>query len=209
MELSELKNFDYIILLIIIASSYLGFKKGFVESFIDFFAWVGSAIITLENYNYLNELFGDYIPSDFICAFVASVGVYIGLVVTISILGTKIVKLASQFVGGTTDKIIGGIFGSLRGFLIAAAVFWSVYMVMHAVDHKNTPEWLKDAKSYEVLDTTSGTLFDAITSESQRKKLLNSFEKKSDSLTEEVQDNARSKNKSLKKEMNSSEYFQE
>lgn len=209
MELSELRNFDYIILLIIIASSYLGFKKGFIESFIDFFAWVGSAIITLESYGYVNELLGDYIPSAFICGFVASVGVYIGLVVAISVLGTKIIKLTSQFVGSSADKCIGCLFGLLRGFLIAAAVFWSVYMVMHAVDHKNTPEWLKDAKSYEILDTTSGTLFDAITSESQRKKLLNSFEKKSDSLEEEVRDNARSKNKTLKKEMNSSDYFQE
>lgn len=209
MELSELKNFDYFIAAIIIFSSYLGCKKGFIESFLDFMAWAGSAIIVLDSYTFTFELLNEYIPSKFICGLVASIGLYIILVIAISMLGLKIIKLTSKFAGSTVDKFIGTSFGALRGFLIGTAVFWSLYMSLYAMNDKQFPEWFNNAKSYKVLKMSSDALFDALTSEEQRKNMLNSIAKKSDSLERELKDKIGNKNTEIKKVTTSSEYFQE
>lgn len=207
MELSELKNFDYFIAIIIISSSYLACKKGFIESFLDFLAWVGSAIIVLDSYNFVFDLLNGFIPSKFICAFVASVGLYIILVISISVLGIKILKVASKFVGGNTDKFIGVIFGALRGFLIAAAVFWSLYVVLFAINDRHFPEWFSKAKSFKMLKMSSDVIVDLLTSEEQRKNILKSIEKKSDSLDSEMKNQASDKASEIKKITTADEYF--
>ena len=212
MDVSELKNFDYFILAIICASSYFGCKKGFVESFIDFFAWVGSAVIVLDSFEFTSKFLNEYIPSAFICNFIASVGLYIVLVVLISLLGVKIIKLASQFSGSTADKFLGTVFGALRGFLIAVAVFGSIYMVLLAVNgnkKKDLPIWMTKAKGYNVLENSYNGLFSALTSEEDRKNIFKSLEKKSNDLENNTVDEVSKKNGEVKKSMNSSEYFQD
>ena len=56
---------------------------------------------------------------------------------------------------------------------------------------------------------SSDALFDALTSEEQRKNMLNSIAKKSDSLERELKDKIGNKNTEIKKVTTSSEYFQE
>ena len=209
MELSELKNFDYLILLIVFASAYFGCKKGFIESFVDFFAWVGSAIIVFDSYDFTFKLVNEYIPSKFVSACVASLGVYIALVILISLFGVRVIKFTSTFVGSTFDKFIGTMFGMLRGFLVGVAIFWSLSVALIAMNGKDMPEWFIKAKSYKVLKLSSDSIVEALSSEEGRKKFFENLEKKSDKLEDELKDKTAKKNTEIKKSVSSSEYFEQ
>jgi membrane protein required for colicin V production len=207
MELSELKNLDYFMAIIVLASSYFACKKGFIESFLDFTAWVGSAIIVLDAYDFTYNLLNEYIPSKFICAFISSVGLYIALVIGISFLCLKFLKLVSSFVGGNTDKFLGVIFGAVRGFLIASLIFWSLYMALFAINDKSFPDWFTKAKSYKILKMSSDAIVEALTSKDQRLNMLKTIERKSNSLEKEMKDTASEKASEVKKVTTSSDYF--
>jgi membrane protein required for colicin V production len=210
MELSELQNFDYFIILIVLVSSYFGLKKGFVESFVDFFAWVGSAVIVFDSYEALYKLINSYVPSTFISASIASIGVYAALVISISMFGVRVIKFCSQFTGSNLDKFIGTVFGAIRGFLVGVAIFWSISVILLAINGKDKiPDWFIKAKTYKVLKISSDSLTEALSSEEGRRKFFQNIEKKSDELNDEIKDNTIKKNEEIKKSVSSSEYFEE
>ena len=203
MELSELRNFDYIVLFLIILSSYFGGSKGFIKSFIDFFAWVGSAIIVFDSYNFLFNLLNSYIPSKFICGFIASFGFYVALLIGISYLGNRIVDTTSKICGSNVDKTLGLFFGIFRGVIVVCAIFWSCNAVLNALDDKKLPDWFLEAKSYKSLKIGSDTILDLTVSDESREKIANFLERKSNKLEDEIkniEEQKKSKKNSKKQE---------
>lgn len=172
MELSELKNFDYLMMIIAGASVYFGWKAGFIESFISFFAWAGSAVIVAESYEYVYLLVNGYIPSSLISGFIASFVFYVALVILILYFGARVSKSVAKFGGGPIDKITGAVFGVLRGVLIAIALFWVCYISSYTLNDQKMPVWLSAAKSYKVLKLGSDSLSAAVASEEEREKML-------------------------------------
>ncbi len=197
MELADLRNFDYLLFIIIALSTYLAWRKGFIESFVDFFAWVGSAFIVADNYNAMAEFLSGFISSKFVCGFIASFCFYIALVILFYIIGNKILKAAAKFCGSTPDKIVGIFFGLLRGAIVAMIIFWSCYMILTAWND-DKPEWFAKAQSYRILNISSTTMVDLITSEEDRQKLLKMIQRKSDNLEDEVKKNTATKSKAIK-----------
>jgi uncharacterized membrane protein required for colicin V production len=186
MELSELQNFDYIIMILIAVSIYFGWKTGFIESFISFFAWAGSAIIVADNYLYVYTIVNGYISSKFISGLIASLVFYIALVIVIIYLGTKISKITASFGGGTIDKIAGFIFGALRGAIAAIAIFWVCYITSITLNNKEIPKWLGKAKSYKALKLGADSIADVVTSPEEREKMLRSITQKTKDSEKEV-----------------------
>lgn len=200
MEISDLQIFDYIILTIIAGGGYLGWKNGLIQTFIVFFAWVGSAIIAFDNYDLIHNLLSSYINSKFISAFMASIGVYIILVVLFSMLGEKLSRKASKFGGGVTDQITGVVFGFVCGCVIACSVFWVSYVSFYTLNDKKLPEWLAKAKTYKPLKIGSDTLVSIIASEEERAKLMNLMRSKSSKLEEEVKNNIKQESENFSKQ---------
>ncbi len=192
MELSELKNFDYLIILITSVSVYFGWKTGFIESFIGFFAWAGSAIIVADNYSKVYSVINGYISSKFISGFLASLGFYIILVILILYVGTRLSKATSKVGGGGVDKVCGSVFGTFRGALIAIALFWVCYTSYYALNDKKIPDWLSKAKSYKVLKLGSDSVSSIFASEEERKKILDMIMRKAKDAEKEVKDKSSS-----------------
>ncbi|MEK6733848.1 MAG: CvpA family protein [Pseudomonadota bacterium] len=189
MEISSFLIFDYVIFVILGLSIYIGWRNGLIRSFIAFFAWFGSIIIVIDNYSWLYSLVNEKIHSKFISGFIASIGFYIILVIGFSLLGDKISKTAEKFGGSTTDKITGGVFGSICGALMACFIFWVIYISFFTLNDQKLPEWLSKAKTYKVLKLSSDTVTDIISSEEERKKLLDMIKNKGHSLENEVKKN--------------------
>lgn len=189
MELSEFRNLDYLVLIIIAISAYFAYNKGFIESAMDFFAWVGSVFIVFDNYELLFELLNNYIPSKFICGLAASIGVYVIMVIVISMFGVKVINFFSKFVGSNFDRFLGVIFGVLRGAFVSLVVFWGMYMTIYAVNDQKIPEWVVQAQLYKPLKMGSDAMIDMMTSAEQRENMLRSIARKSNSLEKEVDKN--------------------
>lgn len=209
MEISELQVFDYLIIVIIALSAYLSWKKGFIESFIDLFAWVGSAFIVADNYSKVFNFFSKIIPSNFICIFIASFCFYILLVILFYLLGDKIVKWTSKFGSTIADKIAGGFFGVFRGVLISMVVLWCTYTLLYAVNDKKMPDWLAKSQTYKPLKMAADSTVDLITSEKERKKLFEIIKKKSNKLEDELKANAKKTSRSVSEYSNDDPSFEE
>jgi membrane protein required for colicin V production len=189
MELSELQNFDYLILAIIGLSIYVGWKNGLIKSFIAFFAWIGSAIIVFDSYDAVFAIVDGFIHSKFISSFIASIGLYIGLVILFSMLGDRTSKAAAKFGGSTTDNVTGAVFGALCGGLIVCTLFWGCYISLMTLNDKKLPQWFVGARSYKLLKIGSDSLMGVAFSEEERAKLINLVKKKSNKLEDEVKKN--------------------
>lgn len=206
MYFSDLQNFDYLMIFLLLLSTYVGWKNGLICSFIAFFSWVGSAIIVFDSYEYLFSIVNEYIHSKFISGFISSVVFYIVLVIIFSLLGEKISKLTSKFAGSQTDKITGAVFGSFCGAVIACTIFWCCYMVLYTLNDQKLPNWFSKAKSYKILKIGSDSLMGVAFSEEERKKILNAIKYKSNKLEDEVKSNVDQKQKDYGfKEADSSE----
>jgi uncharacterized membrane protein required for colicin V production len=199
MGLSDLHTFDYIIVTILGLSIYLGWKNGLIQTFIAFFAWVGSAIIVADNYIGLFNFLNSFIPSRFISGFIASVGLYVALVIGISMLGERCSKKVSKFEGGSTDKVTGGVFGAFAGFLVVCTLFWVSYITLYTLNDQKLPTWFSQAKSYKILKIGSDSVQDILASKEDRAKLMNLIKKKSNKLEEEVRNNAKKKSIEVRK----------
>jgi uncharacterized membrane protein required for colicin V production len=189
MDISSLLLFDYLIITVILAAGYIGWKNGLIVSFIAFFAWVGSAIIVIDSYDLVFGFINRQIPSRFISGFMASIGLYIVLVISFSLLGAKISKATEKFGGSTTDKVTGVVFGGLCGVLISSTIFWLCYMSLFTLNEKKLPEWFVGAKGYKILKITSDSLVNIAFSEEERHKLLNLMKDKGNQLEKEVKSN--------------------
>jgi uncharacterized membrane protein required for colicin V production len=195
MELEGLQNFDYFIMAIIGFSVYIGWKNGLISSFVTFFAWIGSAIIVIDNYSNVYGFVNGMIHSNFISGFIASVGLYIALVMLFSMLGDKLSKITAKFGGSVTDKVTGIIFGGFCGILIACAIFWCCYMSIFTLNDQKLPKWFAGAKSYKLLKIGSDTISGVAFSEEERQKLINLMKKKGNKLEEEVKKSIEEKKK--------------
>ena len=193
MYFSDLQNFDYLMIFLLLLSTYAGWKNGLIISFIGFFSWIGSAIIVFDSYEALFAIVNEYIHSKFISGFISSVVFYIVLVIVFSLIGEKISKITSKFAGSKTDKITGAIFGSFCGAVVACTIFWSCYMVLYTLNDQKLPDWFAKAKGYKVLKIGSDSLMGVAFSEEERKKILNAIKYKSNKLENEVKSNVKKK----------------
>lgn len=193
--LTDLQNFDYIIIAILLSSIYIGWRNGLIVSLIAFFAWIGSAIIVFDSYEFLFKILNNYIHSKFISGFLASIGFYILLVIGFSLIGNKISKITEKFGGSTTDKVTGATFGGFVGFLMSCIIFWCCYMALFTLNDQKFPDWFSKAKSYKALKISSDAVMGVAFSNEERAKFLNLIKKKSNKLEDEVKENIKNKKK--------------
>lgn len=110
---------DYILLLIIFASTLLSIRKGFFEELFSVFC-IATAIIVSFRYsddlaNLANSIFGEGRLSPTI----AMLGTFFIIYITLSKITKKIIRYIRRYKVGVFDKLLGIVFGFVRGVLIA------------------------------------------------------------------------------------------
>lgn len=116
-------GFDLLLIAVVIASALLAFIHGIIKEIFSLAAWIvglGAAIL-------LAGTVGNWFPVDMLGVphlryVVAFLLVLIGVLVIGALLGT-LLKTGAKAIGlGMLDRLLGGIFGVLRGALIAMII---------------------------------------------------------------------------------------
>jgi membrane protein required for colicin V production len=151
----------------LIIETILGYKRGFVKSVLLFLSWIisfgGSALLVREfvsNNEKLNEfsaLFEEITGSGVLAKMAACVLVFLIVMIMIKIICHIIIHLSGIIsdipVVGTLNKLLGGIFGFLKGAILVFVVFliYSVYngkyideLWQQIPDVMSAVDWLKD-----------------------------------------------------------------
>jgi membrane protein required for colicin V production len=150
-NIQDLTYFDYFVLIVIAISMLIAFLRGFVKSFLFFSSWIIAGALTLELYPYTYAFIGKQVNNELACKIIASFGIFIFLLIIVSIINNYLLDLTSGLRGGAVDMSLGMAFGLARGCIITCAVFWVVSTFTAAWNNAEEPSWLKSSQSYNLL----------------------------------------------------------
>ncbi len=155
--MASLTALDMIVLLLIVGGGVLGCMRGFVGEVLSLFAWVAAVIA-------LKLLFAPVV--DWLTHIVSGPGTSTVLAfaivfLTVFVAGKWVAGSVSARVRrsaiGPVDRVLGFGFGALKGLLIATLIYLVVSLAyqVYSADAKARPEWVKQSRTYPLLDVTS------------------------------------------------------
>ncbi|RDL46129.1 CvpA family protein [Marinomonas piezotolerans] len=120
-QIQSISTLDWLIIAVILLSSLLSLKRGFVKEVLSLVTWVVAFVVAVKFSDQLQTLLIDQVQNDQIRYIVAFVSLFVASLV-IGALVSFIVGSLIQVTGlSSTDRVLGMLFGFARGSLIVVA----------------------------------------------------------------------------------------
>lgn len=123
METLALNHFDYIVLIVILIGGFSSFFKGFVQDFFTILLWIAAVYVSISFSYFAFPLYAEYFQNQ-TTVNVFSYGTLFIITVIVGTIALKVIGKLITWTGlGLIDKVLGFIFGALKGFLILCAIY--------------------------------------------------------------------------------------
>jgi len=142
---------DIILLLVMLVSGLLAMIRGFMREILSIGAWIIAALLTLYGYSRLLPVAKSYFNSDMVAAGVTVGGIFLLTLLVVSVITVRISDMILDSRVGALDRTLGFLFGLGRGLVIVVVAF---LFFAWLVPDRSQPEWVRDAKSRVVLQST-------------------------------------------------------
>jgi len=120
MQLSHWTSLDYLCVCILLISIGLAVTKGLVREIVSLVALIGGFILAVLYYHSLGHTLMEFCKTDSIANFLAFVIIFAGCL----LIGAVVSLVLNRFMKAASikwiDRLLGGIFGLLRGWAIAS-----------------------------------------------------------------------------------------
>jgi membrane protein required for colicin V production len=146
---------DIILLSVMLISAILAMVRGFMREVLSIASWAAAALLTLYAYPKLLPTAKQYVANDMAASGLVVAGVFLGTLLVVSVITIKISDLILDSRVGALDRTLGFLFGLGRGLLIVVVAF---LFFAWLVPEKTQPEWVRNAKSRVVLQSTGQAL---------------------------------------------------
>src|SRR3981189_1304821 len=146
---------DLVLLGVMLISGLLALVRGFMREILSIAAWGAAALATLYAYQKLLPTAKAYFNNDTIATAVTVAGVFIGTLIVVSIITTRVSDMILDSRIGALDRTLGFLFGLARGLLIVVVAY---QFFIWLVPDKQQPDWVSGAKSRMVLQGTGDWL---------------------------------------------------
>lgn len=168
----DLNYIDYIVISIISISTIFGLFRGFIASILSFVGWIASIYLSYVFLPNSKEMLAEFITNPAISTAVGYSGFMIISLILFGILNFVISKAIGVFLmGGLFDKLLGGIFGTLRGIVIISGVYLCFVIALNMLngkdslmsEHKSSyPKSVTDAYTYKYIVASKESLVDIL-----------------------------------------------
>ena len=164
-DFSAMNYVDYISLIIVFISIGFGFYRGFVTSAISLIGWVLSIVLTYQFYPTVEQHLLNYIKSKEFVIILGSGGLFALLLVIFAILNAIFYKLIGDLKRSFFDRMMGVLFGLIRGFLIVSFLFMCFTISLkllvgkkHNLTEEDYPKAISEAVTFELLKNGADSL---------------------------------------------------
>lgn len=120
-QIQSISTLDWLIIAVLVLSSLLSLKRGFIKEIMSLVTWVVAFIISVKFTTPLQTLLIDQVQNDQIRYIVAFIGLFIATLVIGSLVSLILGSLVQATGLSSTDRVIGMLFGFVRGGLIVVA----------------------------------------------------------------------------------------
>jgi len=155
---------DITIFLFLIFWAIRGFFKGFASESISLVTWLSSVYLSIKYFHIPSELINTYILSEKISSILTIITIFIITFIVAAILGFIFSKLVNIMGLYNYNKVLGLIFGSLKGFVFLTFFVFIIYQT----DLKNY-YLIEDSQFMPIIQAflekyaqTSNSLFDSL-----------------------------------------------
>lgn len=155
---------DIVALVLLGGGAAFGAMRGFVHEALSLFAWVLAVVAVKFFYTPVANLLAGPIGTGSGAA-VAAVVLLFGVTFLIGrLLAGALGKRTRQSVLGPVDRVLGLGFGFVKGLIAASLLFLLGTLVIDTVrgGPANRPDWMRDARSYPLLNATSRAMVDYV-----------------------------------------------
>jgi membrane protein required for colicin V production len=146
---------DIVLLVIMLLSALLAMVRGFMREVLSIASWAAAAILTLYAFPKLKPAALQYVNNDLAASAIVIVGVFLGTLLVVSVITIKVSDMILDSRVGALDRTLGFLFGLARGLVIVVVAF---LFFAWLVPEKSWPEWVRNAKSRVVLQSTGQAL---------------------------------------------------
>ena len=122
--------FDWVILAVILISSLLSLKRGFVREALSLVVWVGAFVLARMFSGNLATLLTDYLETNSLRWIAAFVILFLGAVAVGTMVSHLIAELVRLTGLGSMDRILGMVFGAIRGLVVLVAIVYGLQFTM-------------------------------------------------------------------------------
>jgi membrane protein required for colicin V production len=151
---------DGIVIIVILISAMLAMARGFVREVLAVASWVAAAAAAFFFHAPLVPLIAPYIESTTVATIIAAAVVFFVALIVTSYITMKIADFVIDSRIGLFDRLLGFVFGAVRGLLLLVIIFqffgWLV---------PNPPDWVAQARSRPILEDLGTRLIAAMPSD--------------------------------------------
>lgn len=145
-------TFDIIVLTVIGLSSLLAFVRGFLRETLSLVAWGAAGVAAWYGYAPAGEMLKPYMSSEKLALAVGAVGIFVLVLIVLSIVNFILVRAAHKANIGPLDRSLGFAFGLARGALIVSLAHLGFSLVFA---REEMPEWFQHAKTARLVEMGS------------------------------------------------------
>ncbi|MBD5771917.1 CvpA family protein [Marinomonas colpomeniae] len=167
-QASSMSTIDWLIIAVVILSTLLSLKRGFVKEILSLLTWVIAFVVAVKFSDQMQVLLIEQVQNDQIRYIVAFVSLFIASLVVGALVSFLLGSLIQVTGLSSTDRVLGMLFGFARGSLIVVAFvsllslspaiektdFWKTSQLIPQLSQLN--EWTREmlGKSSDLMDAT-------------------------------------------------------
>lgn len=156
-------GFDYIVLLIVGIAAAGGFMRGFMQEMLSLAAWLLAAFAIRYLHTPLTLAMQDFLGPDITTSLLSFTLLLLIPYAAMKIIANNVGVASRNSLLGPVDRVLGFGFGALKGMIIVVIAFSLVVLGYDTVwSYKGRPAWITTARSYELVDSSSRALVEAL-----------------------------------------------
>jgi membrane protein required for colicin V production len=167
-QVGSMSTIDWLIIAVVILSTLLSLKRGFVKEVLSLLTWVVAFVVAVKFSNQMQLLLVEQVQNDQIRYIVAFISLFIATLVVGALVSFLLSSLIQVTGLSSTDRVLGMLFGFARGSLIVIAFvallslspaieqteFWKTSQLIPQLSQLN--DWTREmvGKSTNLMDST-------------------------------------------------------